>query len=119
MARKPIIKKLTNSRILNEYGGWIYCEKCNKTIAYLCYVTYDLFDFNYKCNCQNSGNVHIEFENNKKEIQSKENLILIKNRLCCPKDNSPLVTILDKNLQSYDIKITCNNCNTEYNKRNI
>ena len=113
MARKPKQKKLKNSRLLKEYASWIYCDECNKTVAYLCYVTYDWFDFEYTCSCGNHGNVFIEFEH---EIptKSKQSLHLVKNRLCCPKDNSPLLTIVEKNIKEARYRIVCNTCNTEY-----
>ena len=47
MARSPKIKEIVNSRLLKDYASWIYCTSCNKTVAYLCYVTYDLFSFEY------------------------------------------------------------------------
>ena len=118
MARKPIKKELTNTRLLKEYASWIYCDKCNNTVAYLCYVTYDLFDFEYKCNCQNVGCVHIEFENSGKVKKSNESLLEIKNRLCCRNDNAPLVTVVAKNLCEYKLSVLCNKCNTQYQMSN-
>ena len=114
MPRKPTAKILTNTRLLKDYASWIYCEGCGKTVAYLCYVAYDRFDFEYKCNCQNVGCVHIEFENEHPIAMSAEPFTAIKNRLCCPDDNSPLVTVIDKNLQEYKLSVVCNKCNTEY-----
>ena len=113
MARKPIHKVLENSRLLKEYASWIYCTGCEKTVAYLCYVTYDAFSFSYVCGCGSKGSVNIQF----KDVTSKaseKSLILKKNRLCCPHDDSPLLTVLDKKLESYSFQITCNNCDTTY-----
>ena len=115
MARKPKQKSLENSRILKEYASWIYCTECNKTVAYLCYVTYDLFDFEYTCNCGNHGKVFIEFEHDNRP-KSNQLLITIKNRLCCPNDQSPLFTVVDKNIKDYRFKIVCNTCDTEFEK---
>ena len=114
MQRKPLKKELINTRLLKEYASWIYCDKCNNTVAYLCYVTYDSFDFTYKCNCQNTGRVHIEFGNMKNAKKSVEPLLKIKNRLCCSNDHSPLVTVVAKNLQSYRLSVVCHACNTGY-----
>ncbi|WP_303869660.1 hypothetical protein [Acetobacterium wieringae] len=115
MARIPAYKELINTRLANAYGGWIYCEGCNKTIGYLCYVTYDLFRLNYQCKCGNCGSVHITFEPKSiKPTNSKQSLIQIKNRLCCPEDKSPLTTLLEKNLDSYKYEINCSACNTKY-----
>ena len=113
MARKPKQKELIKSRSLKEYASWIYCTDCNKTVAYLCYVTYDLFDFEYICNCGNHGSVFIEFEHDA-PTQSTQSLSLEKNRLCCPKDLSPLFTVVEKNVKSIRFRIVCNTCNTEY-----
>jgi hypothetical protein len=109
MARKPIIKELENTRLLKEYASWIYCTGCNKTVAYLCYVTYDLFDFEFTCNCGSCGKVHIEFAHKEPE-KSAEKLKEIKNRLCCPNDASPLLTLVEKNLAAYQFEILCNSC---------
>ena len=114
MPRKPIKKELVNTRLLKEYASWVYCDKCSKTVAYLCYVTYNSFDFTYKCNCRNTGCVHIEFENANSEKKSEEPLLEIKNRLCCRNDHSPLVTVVAKNLQSYKLSLVCRKCNTRY-----
>ena len=118
MARNPKEKKLQNSRLLKEYASWIYCNSCNKTVAYLCYVTYDLFEFSYTCNCGSCGKVYIEFENNA-ENKSEHSLLLVKNRMCCPKDNSPLLTIVEKNIKNAQFRIICNVCNTEYENSSI
>lgn len=116
LARKPKSKNLINSRLLKDYASWVYCTECNKTVAYLCYVTYDLFDFEYVCKCGNIGSVHIEFEYDS-PTSTGEILNVIKNRLCCPKDNSPLVTVIDKNLESYKFSVICKTCNTVYSLR--
>jgi uncharacterized protein YbaR (Trm112 family) len=41
-------------------------------------------------------------------------LITIKNRLCCPEDKSPLVTIQEKKLDVYKLEVSCKACNTKY-----
>lgn len=113
MARTPIYKELKNTRLANAYGGWIYCEGCNKTIGYLCYITYDLFKLVYQCKCGNRGSADIAFENDTARTDEQP-LVTIKNRLCCPADKSPLVTILSKNLDAYKYEITCKACDTKY-----
>lgn len=121
MARTPLIKEITNSRLLKEYASWIYCSACNETIAYLCYVTYDKFEFLYTCKCGNKGKIYIEFDNIESRSESNELLVKIKNRLCCPKDKSPLVTFLDDKMINYNSKILCKCCSVEYkvSKKNI
>jgi uncharacterized protein YbaR (Trm112 family) len=115
MARTPTDKALINTRLANAYGGWIYCEGCNKTIGYLCYVTYDLFRLDYQCKCGNCGSVHLAFERDSEAQPSSEQaLITIKNRLCCPEDKSPLVTIQEKKLDVYKLEVSCKACNTKY-----
>ncbi len=112
MSRIPKTKELANTRLASGYGGWIYCESCNKTIGYLCYVTYDSFKLSYKCKCGGCGGMHIEFEDDSSASAGANKLITIKNRLCCPSDQSPLFTILYKNLKSYQYKVLCKACNT-------
>jgi len=113
LAKKPEQKELQNSRLLKEYASWIYCTACNKTVAYLCYVTYDLFEFEYACNCGSHGRVYISFDHDS-PAKSNSQLPLIKNRLCCPNDNSLLFTIVEKNIKSSRFRILCNTCNTEF-----
>lgn len=114
MPRTPKIKNLIHTRLANAYGGWMYCEGCQKTIGYLCYVTYDHFSFAYKCKCGASGNMKIAFEKEEQAPLSDNKLIILKNRLCCPKDESPLFTVLEKNLEFYNYKIECIKCKTKY-----
>jgi len=118
MARQTVQKALKNTKLLKDYASWIYCANCNKTVAYLCYITYDLFKFEYICDCGNKGKVYIEFEHNKPKM-SDEQLKITKNRLCCPEDNSPLLTVVDKNLKSYNFNIVCNKCNTNYKSMDL
>ena len=110
MTRQLKTKKLINTTLATTYGGWIYCENCNQNIGYLCYVTYDSLKLNYECNCGNKGEIFVDFVDSKLGNQCDENLIKIKNRLCCPHDESPLITILDKKLRGYEFEITCKEC---------
>ena len=111
MARNLLVKELINTRLANQYGGWIYCDKCNKSIGYLCYVTYDYFFFEYVCNCGSHGSAKLSFVEKISE-ECSGNLILSKNRYVCEQDQSPLFTVLTKNLKSYQIKVLCNQCGT-------
>lgn len=117
MARQLKKKELIHTALANNYGGWIYCENCNKNIGYLCYVTYDSFTFHYECNCGSKGMIMIEVENGKVGKKSTDNLITIKNRFCCPNDNSPLITVLNKNLKQYKFEITCSDCGVNYQNK--
>ena len=116
MARILKNKELKNTRLATNYGGWMYCDKCNENIGYLCYSTYDKIELEYECNCGSNGKAHIEFEDSKIGQKTNDELIIIKNRFCCPKDNEPLITILDKKLNKYNMKITCKACEHIYRK---
>lgn len=113
MSRIPKYKELKNTQLANAYGGWMYCEGCSKTIGYLCYVTYDLFKLEYRCKCGNNGGVDVAFESDTARI-AEQPLVTLKNRFCCPTDESPLVTILTKNLDAYKYEVVCKACNTKY-----
>lgn len=119
MSRTPRIKELINTRLASGYGGWVYCDSCNKAIGYLCYVTYDSFCFEYKCKCGGCGSMHISFDEPSETRASEQKLITIKNRLCCPSDNSPLFTLLLKNLDYYKYEILCAKCNTKFTEEQI
>lgn len=114
MSRTPIIKELESTRLASGYGGWIYCDSCGINIGYLCYVTYDDFCFEYKCKCGMCGSMHIAFEGDSATSVGDNKLIIIKNRLCCPTDHSPLITVLEKNLESFEYEVVCKACNTKY-----
>jgi hypothetical protein len=114
MAQNLKKKELVNTKLANNYGGWIYCSSCNQTIGYLCYVTYHSIALEYSCNCGNKGKIDIEKEELIKAVPSMKNLIIVKNRLCCPEDQSPLITILNQKLKDSSCKIVCVNCNHEY-----
>lgn len=116
MARVIKNKELKNTRLATSYGGWMYCDNCNENIGYLCYQTYDRIDLSYKCNCGSDGSIFIDFENSKLGKKDEALLITIKNRLCCPKDNESLITILEKKVATYELKITCNSCESIYCK---
>jgi hypothetical protein len=109
-------KELKNTRLATTYGGWMYCDTCGENIGYLCYSTYDRLELKYKCNCGSEGFALLDFIDSEKGENSTNELIIIKNRLCCPNDNEPLITILDKKVSSYEIKITCKTCNKIFQK---
>lgn len=110
-------KELINTRLATEYGGWMYCTNCNKNIGYLCYVTYDKLNLNYVCNCGNKGSVIIDFDDSKEGTLCNDELITIKNRFCCPDDQSPLITMLSKNIKEYNLEITCKACGKIYKEQ--
>lgn len=70
-------KELVNTRLASGHGGWVYCDSCGE-----------------------HGSMHLAFEDDSLTDKSDQELIMIKNRLCCPNDNSPLFTILYKKLES-------------------
>lgn len=119
MARVVKGKELINTRLAANYGGWIYCDGCQKNIGYLCYSTYDSIKIRYKCNCGSSGFISLDFADGKIGHKCANELITIKNRLCCPSDNEPLITLLNKKLKSYELEITCKFCGGKYKKRTV
>lgn len=116
MARAVKTKELVNTRLTANYGGWMYCDKCGENIGYLCYATYDRLELKYKCNCASIGSAVLDFDDSKTGQDCSDELIIIKNRFCCPKDNEPLITILDKKVESYELKITFKSCESIYKK---
>lgn len=116
MARVLKNKELVNTRLATNYGGWMYCDKCDENIGYLCYSTYDKLEFKYKCNCGSQGSALLDFQDSKIGKNCNDELVIIKNRFCCPKDNEPLITILDKKVSSYEMKITCKCCESIYKR---
>lgn len=118
MVRKPTVKELVHTRLASSYGGWMYCDHCGENIGYLCHVTYDNLKFEYVCHCGGKGSVCIAFHDVDVPCLAAGRLLERKNRLCCPKDESPLLTILEKKLTSYHCEIDCVSCQTRYRKEN-
>jgi hypothetical protein len=117
MAEKMVIpKKLVGARLLKNFGSWMYCDRCEKTIGYLCYTTYRYFRFEFICKCGNHGSFRIGTTPHEM-VKANDELIKVKNRLCCKKDKAPLFTIVAKNIVSCDYDVVCNRCNTRYISR--
>jgi hypothetical protein len=114
MAQTIIAKELINTALANNNGGWIYCSGCNQTIGYLCYTTYSRISLEYTCKCGNAGSISIKMEEEENVIKNSSELKIIKNRLCCPEDHSPLITILKNKLEHYAYHIVCKTCHNEY-----
>lgn len=109
-------KELVNTKLATNYGGWMYCDSCNENIGYLCYSTYDRLELIYQCNCGSKGSILLDFKDSKTGKKNNNELVIIKNRFCCPKDNEPLITILNQKVASYKVKITCKSCNETYER---
>lgn len=107
---------IKNGRMLKKNGSWMYCDQCNKTVGYLCYSTYQKFLFNFECSCGNIGSFELGYESDLPVKESDTDLKKIKNRLCCPNDDAPLFTVVDKNIKNVTYQIVCNKCMTEYKK---
>lgn len=109
-----LIKEIQNGRILKNNGSWMYCDKCDKTVGYLCYSTYQDFQFDFLCKCGNKGSFSLKYQTENSLTKSNEELKTIKNRLCCPNDDLPLFTLVDKNIESVKYSVTCKNCMNNY-----
>lgn len=114
MSRNIREKELIGTRLANNYGGWIYCNRCNENIGFLCYATYDEILLKYRCQCGNQGKIRINFEDSETGKQSARILEIIRNRLCCPENHAPLITILENKISNYHLEITCQSCHSVY-----
>ena len=115
MTHKPTTST-QNARFLKGHASWLYCIACNKTVAYLCYVTYTYFKFSFRCSCGCEGYAENSYGiPDLGELPSGE---LVKsganNRLCCAEDGSPLFSAVPKNLRSYSAEVVCKACGTYY-----
>lgn len=109
-----LIKEIENGRILKNNGSWMYCNNCNKTVGYLVYSTYQDFEFNFNCKCGSQGSFKLGHQTGVLVKPSPDKLKMIKNRLCCPNDDSPLFTIIDKNIEKVKYSVICKKCLTKY-----
>ena len=112
MASRNIVRKFRNSRLLKNYGSWLYCNNCNKTVAYICYTTYKGIKISFTCECGNDGEIEL-LENSYQLPINKElakSLILIDNRFCCPNDIAPLFSVVSKQVTKFEYQATCLKC---------
>lgn len=116
MARTVQHKELINTRLATNYGGWTYCENCNQNIGYLCYSTYDRIVLKYQCQCGSQGSVVIDFADSIEGHPLSDELVLTKNRWCCPDDGQPLITLLDQKLKQFELDVTCKSCGKIYHQ---
>lgn len=114
-AEKPTVTA-DGAHYLKGHASWLYCDSCNKTIAYLCYVTYQYFRFSFVCQCGSKGSV----ENRYREIVLTDlpkgtlKKKTANNRFCCEKDDAALFSPVPKNLVSYHAEAVCKECGTKY-----
>lgn len=113
---KPIVKS-SNAHFLKGHASWLYCDNCNKTVAYLCYVTYRYFHFSFTCSCGSKGWVENQFGEEEQVTLTDGSLKRnsANKRYCCEKDNNPLFSPVMKNLHSYQAEVICKECKTHYN----
>jgi hypothetical protein len=115
--KKEVKKKLVNARLLKNYGSWMYCGTCGNAVGYLCYSTYDYFKFNFTCSCGEHGSFELGEDKGAVNAKEVDQLAVKKGRLCCPHDQAPLFSIVDKNLQSCDYKVICKECSGSYHAK--
>ena len=114
MARN-IERNLSNCRLLKNYGSWLYCSACNKTVAYLCYTGYKWIEIKFECSCGSQGKIQL-FESGFEPIpsQSTAKLNFVKNRYCCPKDNTAFFSIVNERVKNLIYEVQCLECSTSY-----
>ena len=115
MKKKPTVKT-ENAHFLKGHASWLYCDKCNKTVAYLCYVTYSYFHFSFTCSCGCKGSVENKYGDIALQDLTTDTPIrnVANKRYCCVHDEAALFSPVPKNLKSYNAEIVCKQCNTRY-----
>lgn len=108
-------KNLINTRLHKSNGGWIYCSSCSSTVGYLCYSTYSYFKFEFTCNCGEKGTIEIGDKESLGE-PTVAGLLLRKGRLCCPNDDLPLFTVVNKNIIQSSYIVACKSCSQTFKK---
>lgn len=112
MPKREIIRKFSGSRLLKNYGSWLYCENCGKTVAYICYTTYKWLKVKFACKCGAKGKAELveKGTGTRKPPASNKNLSLIGNRYCCPKDEKPLFSVVGKQVKTFEYSVCCLEC---------
>jgi hypothetical protein len=118
MAARNIERRNTNSRLLKNYGSWLYCTSCNKTVAYICYTTYQWVRISFQCSCGSEGNLELKeagaiiAEQIRHDCDHK--LIMKNNRYCCPVDEEPLFSVVTKQVTMFEYEVSCLKCKISY-----
>ena len=117
---KPIVST-RNAHYLKGCASWLYCDNCRKTVAYLCYVTYQYFRFDFTCSCGCEGFAENRYGDI--DLTGLPAGELVRNtankRYCCAKDKSPLFSPVSKNLKNYHAEIVCKECGVRYTANEI
>ena len=103
--------KTRNAHFLKGHASWLYCDGCNKTVAYLCYVTYRYSRFSFICMCGAQGWVENQYSDVDPGSLDPGELIQKGTRFCCANDESPLFSVVAKHLKSYQTEVVCKQCN--------
>ena len=116
MQKDSPIVKTENAHYLKGHASWLYCDNCNKTVAYLCYVTYRYFRFEFVCSCGCHGFAENKIENIDLDALPEGELVrsIHNKRYCCENDESPLFSPVPKNLKSYMADVVCMECSKRY-----
>ena len=116
MAIEKPVTKTENAHFLKGHASWLYCDGCQKTIAYLCYVTHSYFRFSFTCSCGAVGwaeNAYADVDMQKAQsMQPARNPA--NKRFCCANDGAALFSPVPKNLRTYSAKAICKQCNAAY-----
>ena len=117
-AQKPKSVTLKNAHYLKSHASWHYCDNCSKTVAYLCYVTYSYFSFDFICSCGTHGIAENIFDTVELDTLESGNLVVKpeNKRFCCEKDGESLFSVVPKNLKCYSAIVVCKKCKTKYSK---
>jgi hypothetical protein len=116
MPGRNIERKTSNSRLLKNYGSWLYCTGCQKTVAYICYSTYQKIELSFQCACGSNGILELKEAGvePQESIESHQKLILQNNRYCCPADASPLFSVVAKQVVTVAYDVSCLKCQRQY-----
>jgi len=112
MPTRDIERINSNSRLLKNYGSWLYCAGCGETVAYICYTTYKWIRLSFTCACGTSGSLELKEKGccipERRTAAGK--LAFIHNRYCCPIDEDPLFSVVTKRAKRISYTVACLRC---------
>ena len=111
-----IIKTL-GTRIAHDNGSRIYCSQCGNAVAVLSDSHSDYFKYHYKCNCGNQGSIELGHKAKEDLFEMDSALEITRKRMRCPNDDSPLLSILDKNVERFEYEVICKTCGGAYHEK--
>lgn len=95
-------------------GSWFYCGGCAAALGYVYSATHRQLQLAFTCACGCFGTVELP-HGSEQTIQASAAFLQKKNnQLCCPHDETPFFSLLEKKLVGYSYSAVCATCSAHF-----